>query len=89
MVGGRAPTSTSVRPPAASGDDPGQHAARRARVDEKADLAAEFTEWGVPRLADGRLRPSSTGSCRWTEAAEAHRAVGDDATVGKVVLSVA
>ena len=32
---------------------------------------------------------SALGNLTLTEAADAHRAVGDDATVGKVVLSVA
>ena len=78
-----------VRPPAPPGHDPGQHAARPHGRPRRPRWSAEFTEWGVPRLADGRLRPIVNRVLPLTEAAEAHRAVGDDATVGKVVLSVA
>jgi putative PIG3 family NAD(P)H quinone oxidoreductase len=62
---------------------------RRRTLQEKADLAADFTRWAVPRLADGRLRPIVQTVLPLAEAAEAHRLVGEDATVGKVVLQVA
>lgn len=61
----------------------------RARpVHDKGQIVASFAEWGLPRLADGRLRPLVHDMMPLTRVADAHREVEADRAVGKVVLSV-
>jgi putative PIG3 family NAD(P)H quinone oxidoreductase len=61
----------------------------RARsVDQKSELVASFREWGLPRLADGRLRPVVHDMVPLTRVADAHREVERDESVGKVVLAI-
>lgn len=62
---------------------------RGRSASEKASLVDAFTEWGLPRLADGRLRPIVHTTFDLADAARAHQLVQDDAAVGKVVLRVA
>lgn len=61
----------------------------RARpLDQKAALVASFREWGIPRLADGTLRPRVHDMLPLARAADAHRMLEANETLGKVVLAV-
>jgi putative PIG3 family NAD(P)H quinone oxidoreductase len=55
---------------------------------QKAELVASFREWGLPRLADGRLRPIVHDMVPLIRVADAHREVERDKAVGKVVLAI-
>ena len=57
----------------------------RPRV-EKAELVAGFSAFGLPRLADGRLRPVVERVYPFREVAEAYRALQAGGNVGKIVL---
>lgn len=59
----------------------------RARpLEEKAALAQDFTERGVPLLARGALRPVVEDVMDMERIAEAHTRLENNATVGKLVL---
>lgn len=55
---------------------------------EKAEIVGAFSEWALPRFAHGTLTPVIHEVLPLASAAEAHRIVGDDVAVGKVVLQV-
>jgi tumor protein p53-inducible protein 3 len=63
-------------------------ALRPRSVAQKSALVASFAEWGLPRLADGRLRPIVHDMVPLTRVADAHREVERDRSVGKVVLAI-
>lgn len=59
----------------------------RARpASEKAALVTEFIDWGLPRLADGRLVPVIDRVLPLAQVADAHRALTENTVVGKIVL---
>lgn len=61
---------------------------RGRTADEKAAIVAEFAGWALPRFATGRLRPIVDSVLTLDAVADAHRLVGANRAVGKVVLHV-
>ncbi len=57
-------------------------------VAQKAELVARFSDWGLPLLADGTLRPRVHDMLPLRRAADAHRMLAANDTIGKVVLAV-
>jgi putative PIG3 family NAD(P)H quinone oxidoreductase len=60
---------------------------RRSRA-QKVALVGGFWEWAGPLFAAGRLRPLVDRVLPWEHAGDAHRLLEDNATSGKLVLSV-
>jgi putative PIG3 family NAD(P)H quinone oxidoreductase len=52
----------------------------------KVRLTRAFASYGLPRFADGRLRPVVDRVFDWSEAAAAHRYMEENRNVGKIVL---
>jgi NADPH:quinone reductase len=61
---------------------------RPLTADQKAELTQDFAQWGVPRLADGRIGPIIAATYPLEAAAEAHRLLETNDSVGKAVLTV-
>ena len=61
---------------------------RPRSVAQKAELVASFAEWGLPRLADRRLRPIVHDLVPLTRIADAHRELERDQAIGKIVLAI-
>ena len=55
---------------------------------EKAALVAAFSEFGLPRLADGRLRPIVDRVLPFSEIAEAYATLEHGGVLGKIVLAL-
>jgi NADPH:quinone reductase-like Zn-dependent oxidoreductase len=62
---------------------------RGRTADEKADIVDVFSQWALPRFTSGILAPVIHEVLPLGDAAEAHRILGADEAVGKVVLRVA
>ena len=61
---------------------------RGRTADEKAAIVTEFAGWALPRFDSGRLRPIVHAVLPIDDVADAHRLVGTNRAVGKVVLRV-
>lgn len=61
---------------------------RATPLAQKAALVEQFRAFALPRLADGRLRPTIDTVFPLAEAAEAHRFMERNANIGKIILRV-
>lgn len=55
---------------------------------EKAELVAGFAAWGLPRLADGRLRPVIDRVLPFDRLPDAYRQMAEGGVLGKIVVRV-
>lgn len=63
-------------------------ALRSLPLERKIALTKRFAAFGLPRLADGRLRPVVDSVFDWNEVAKAHARMESNANIGKIVLRV-
>ncbi len=56
--------------------------------DRKIALTKQFAAFGLPRLADGRIRPVVDSVFDWSDVAKAHARMESNANTGKIVLRV-
>ncbi len=63
-------------------------ALRSLPPDRKIALTKRFAAFGLPRLADGRIRPVVDSVFDWKDVAKAHARMESNANVGKIVLRV-
>jgi NADPH2:quinone reductase len=57
--------------------------------EEKAALVAAFAAFGLPRIADSRIRPVIDRVFPFAEIAEAYHALEEGAVTGKIVVRMA
>jgi tumor protein p53-inducible protein 3 len=63
-------------------------ALRSRSVEDKIKLTREFSEFALPRFADGRLQPVIDRVFDWQDVREAHRYMESNANIGKIVLRI-
>jgi tumor protein p53-inducible protein 3 len=61
---------------------------RSRSVEDKIKLTREFSEFALPRFADGRLQPVIDRVFDWQDVREAHRYMESNANIGKIVLRI-
>ena len=61
---------------------------RPLTTDQKAELTRDFAQWGLPRLADGRIGPIIAAEFPLDHASRAHQLLEADGSVGKAVLRI-
>lgn len=63
-------------------------ALRSRPVEDKIDLTKRFSEFAMPRFADGRLKPVIDSVWDWDKADEAHQHMEQNKNTGKIVMRV-
>jgi tumor protein p53-inducible protein 3 len=61
---------------------------RNRTIQQKADLIASFSAWGLPLFENGVLRPNVWQVLPLEQVAEAHALMADNQNAGKIVLTI-